>query len=319
LWNEQNNTSGPIGEVAAANIETDKMVISVKNVFRALSDNRPGDLKQRVSEINVSLRVIEGLMTKWPQSKQYLADDVVQVRASVMDFLNGVQQYSLNNPIPESFTWYGKEYYFHNEKILALCNSKTGVIEAVNKFKLNSGIFALPASKEPPMFKSRVAEVYDEQKDRKMPTPEEMMKLIEKRKNETADKGAKSFSTNIKKEEIKAGQTFEMDKLYFDADSTNINPGSTKALDELYDFLVKNPKVTIEVGGHTNNLPPEDYCDLLSEKRAKSVAQYIIKKGISEQRVSFKGYGKRQPIATNETSGGRKRNQRVEVKIIKVE
>jgi len=54
-------------------------------------------------------------------------------------------------------------------------------------------------------------------------------------------------------------------------------------------------------------------------KRAKAVANYLIKKGIKEKRVSFKGYGKRRPIATNATPSGRKKNQRVQIMITSVE
>jgi outer membrane protein OmpA-like peptidoglycan-associated protein len=54
----------------------------------------------------------------------------------------------------------------------------------------------------------------------------------------------------------------------------------------------------------------------LSSARAKAVADYLIAKGISRERIQYRGYGKRQPIDTNETPEGRRRNQRVEIKII---
>ncbi|RMD97408.1 MAG: OmpA family protein, partial [Bacteroidetes bacterium] len=54
----------------------------------------------------------------------------------------------------------------------------------------------------------------------------------------------------------------------------------------------------------------------LSTERAKAVADYLILKGIDPERLKYKGYGKRQPIDTNRTAAGRKRNQRVEIKIL---
>jgi len=112
------------------------------------------------------------------------------------------------------------------------------------------------------------------------------------------------------------GQTIRVDKLYFTADSSTIEPSSYAVLEEIYNFLKDNDKVVIEVGGHTNSLPEDAYCDKLSSSRAKNVAEYLYDKGIPKSRISYKGYGKRQPIASNQTVDGRKKNQRVEIKIV---
>lgn len=72
----------------------------------------------------------------------------------------------------------------------------------------------------------------------------------------------------------------------------------------------------VEIGGHTNSIPPHEYCDRLSTARAQNVAEYLREKGILVEQVQFKGYGKRVPIASNETAAGRLKNQRVELKII---
>ena len=87
-------------------------------------------------------------------------------------------------------------------------------------------------------------------------------------------------------------------------------------MDEIVSFLKENTNITIEVGGHTNNIPTDDYCDKLSSNRAKAVADYLISHGLIAERVLYKGYGKRNPIATNNTLEGRKKNQRVEIKIL---
>jgi len=110
-----------------------------------------------------------------------------------------------------------------------------------------------------------------------------------------------------------------MEQLQFDADSIVLKPDFYPLLDELYDFLDENPGVVVEIGGHTNSLPPDAVCDQLSSARAKAVAEYLIARGILDKRVFHKGYGKRQPIATNTTPEGRKRNQRVEVKILQLQ
>ncbi|MEO1624020.1 MAG: OmpA family protein [Bacteroidota bacterium] len=117
---------------------------------------------------------------------------------------------------------------------------------------------------------------------------------------------------------ISSGQIIRLEKLYFDADSSRIKPESTPMLNELSRFLRANTSITIEVGGHTNNIPETEYCDRLSTARAKSVVEYLQANGVDSNRLNFKGYGKRKPIASNKTVSGRRRNQRVEVKILSV-
>jgi outer membrane protein OmpA-like peptidoglycan-associated protein len=117
---------------------------------------------------------------------------------------------------------------------------------------------------------------------------------------------------------LEKGEAVRMEKLLFQADSASIDQSSIPTLEELYQFLYDNPTIVVEIGGHTNSLPSDEYCDQLSAARAKATADFIIAKGIDAKRLIYKGYGKRQPIATNMTPEGRRRNQRVEVKIVKL-
>ncbi|MCB0580580.1 MAG: OmpA family protein, partial [Phaeodactylibacter sp.] len=117
---------------------------------------------------------------------------------------------------------------------------------------------------------------------------------------------------------VRSGQTIQMQKLQFEADSTNITEDNRPILDEIFVFLKDNPSIVVEIGGHTNNLPPPEYCDQLSTARARSVAEYLVQKGIAPERVFYKGYGKRKPLFSNATEDGRRRNQRVEVKILRL-
>ncbi|MGE5354676.1 MAG: OmpA family protein [Deltaproteobacteria bacterium] len=127
--------------------------------------------------------------------------------------------------------------------------------------------------------------------------------------------GEASFA-DIEAKDIKVGQVLQIENLYFFADSVEITNSSKPVLDEVYNFLSANMDIYVEIGGHTNNIPPDDYCDKLSTSRAKNIAEYLINRGIDRSRVSFKGYGKRFPIASNETAEGRRKNQRVELKIL---
>ncbi len=118
---------------------------------------------------------------------------------------------------------------------------------------------------------------------------------------------------------LSSGQILQVSRIAFDADSTDVLPSSYPTLNEIALFLKQNPAVTIEVGGHTNNVPPPEFCDNLSTHRAKSVADYIANKGIAPDRVVYKGYGKRKPKYSNNHKEGRAKNQRVEIKILSLQ
>ncbi|MFZ2897088.1 MAG: OmpA family protein [Saprospiraceae bacterium] len=125
--------------------------------------------------------------------------------------------------------------------------------------------------------------------------------------------------TDLDPKTLRVGQTIQIENLYFEADSSKIKDESYAVLNEIYDFLSANANVVVEIGGHTNGNPPHDYCDRLSTDRAKAVADYLAIRGIPRARIQYKGYGKRQPIASNANAEGRQRNQRVEIKILSFE
>lgn len=107
-------------------------------------------------------------------------------------------------------------------------------------------------------------------------------------------------------------------KLFFKADSSKIEPESFEGLDEIAEFLIDNPELVVEVGGHTNGVPDHAYCNRLSTARAKEVRAYFVGKGVNAAQIKYKGYGKHNPIATNRTIDGRRKNQRVELKVLEI-
>lgn len=77
-----------------------------------------------------------------------------------------------------------------------------------------------------------------------------------------------------------------------------------------------NPSLAIEICGHTDNTGEDEYNQALSEKRAKSVSDFLTQRGINASRTRFKGCGSTQPVATNSTASGRQLNRRVEFIIL---
>mgnify|MGYP002150380926 CR=1 FL=1 len=127
--------------------------------------------------------------------------------------------------------------------------------------------------------------------------------------NLTKEFGAQIISARL----VRLSEKIILDNLYFDANKSIIKPESFEELNRLYEFLKANPGTTIEIGGHTNGLCSESYCEKLSLNRANAVREYLINKGIDGIRISTFGYGSTQPIDSNNTPEGRKRNQRVEI------
>ena len=118
---------------------------------------------------------------------------------------------------------------------------------------------------------------------------------------------------------IKVGQIIPMNNIFFDANKSTLKPASTAELERVLAFLQKKSNLIIEVGGHTNGWCSSSFAHELSMDRSKAVADYLIEHGISEHRIQFRGYGKTKPVATNDTIAGRKKNQRVELKILEIE
>jgi outer membrane protein OmpA-like peptidoglycan-associated protein len=128
---------------------------------------------------------------------------------------------------------------------------------------------------------------------------------------------AQAEKLEIKKEEIKVGQVFQLENVYFDFNKWDLLPASYTELDKVVKFMTENPKVEIELSGHTDNVGKPDYNMNLSQKRAESVRAYVLSRGVDSKRITAKGYGMNKPIASNETSMGRDQNRRVEFMITK--
>jgi len=102
--------------------------------------------------------------------------------------------------------------------------------------------------------------------------------------------------------------------IYFPFNVGQISKEDQKKLDELAEYLLKNPTVRIEIGGHTDTIASKEYNIRLSRIRAQNVFDYLKKKGIPENRMEIKAYYYSQPAADNSTEEGRAKNRRVSFK-----
>ena len=115
---------------------------------------------------------------------------------------------------------------------------------------------------------------------------------------------------------VKKGNAVVLKNLYFDVDSSQLKPSSYAELKKLALFLTVNPDVKIEIAGHTDDSGDAAYNMELSKLRAKSVYDYLIKKRIDPERITYKGYGNTQPVVDNATSAGKAQNRRVVIVIL---
>ncbi len=125
-----------------------------------------------------------------------------------------------------------------------------------------------------------------------------------------------SLELNFKLQPIEIGATVNLKSVLFQQGTPNLLPESNEELDEVVEFLKLNPKVEIELSGHTDNRGVHEHNVKLSQKRCDVVKDYLVSKGISGKRISGKGYGGSKPIADNKTEATRRLNRRVEFTIV---
>ncbi len=118
---------------------------------------------------------------------------------------------------------------------------------------------------------------------------------------------------------IKAGESIVLNNIFYDTDKYDLKDESKVELGKLITFLTKNPKINFEISGHTDNVGTKPYNQTLSEKRAKSVYDYLLAKGIPVSRMISKGYGDSKPVADNNSETGRAKNRRTEFMITSLE
>ena len=115
---------------------------------------------------------------------------------------------------------------------------------------------------------------------------------------------------------LEVGTQFQLDNIYFESGKATLLHKSFKELDKLYNALNNAPEVVIQINGHTDNQGSQEDNLILSEARAKAVADYLIKKGINQENIKTQGHGETLPIALNDTNEGRQLNRRVECLVL---
>lgn len=127
----------------------------------------------------------------------------------------------------------------------------------------------------------------------------------------------KPFQLDIPLQPIDTGHVVELKNVFFDVNKWDLKPESRAELDKLVNFLVKNPKVKIEISGHTDNSGDRKLNITLSANRAKAVFDYLVANGhIAADRLQYKGYADLKPKVPNDTPENKAKNRRTEFKVL---
>ncbi len=115
---------------------------------------------------------------------------------------------------------------------------------------------------------------------------------------------------------IEVGQSIRLNNIFFEIAKSKLKKESFSELNRVAEFLMNNPDIKIEIGGHTDNVGKAASNVKLSQARAAAVASYIISKGVPKDKIVSKGYGMTKPVASNKTKTGKAQNRRVEFTIL---
>ncbi|MCU0848525.1 MAG: PQQ-binding-like beta-propeller repeat protein [Spirochaetes bacterium] len=128
--------------------------------------------------------------------------------------------------------------------------------------------------------------------------------------------GKKDSDRTINLDKIEKGGTIVVENIYFEINEAYLKKESLNILDRIIQAIKENARVKIEVRGHTDSTGTRDHNQKLSVKRADAVVDYMIKNGISPERLRSKGFGQDKPIADNGSEAGRKKNRRTEFQVL---
>ena len=124
------------------------------------------------------------------------------------------------------------------------------------------------------------------------------------------------FTVDIPLQPIEAGANIVLKNIFFETKKFDLKPESTGELDKLILLLNDNPRLKIQIDGHTDNVGQDKDNLLLSNNRARAVVAYLLGQGINPQRLSYKGFGASKPMADNATEKGKTLNRRTELSVI---
>jgi outer membrane protein OmpA-like peptidoglycan-associated protein len=104
-----------------------------------------------------------------------------------------------------------------------------------------------------------------------------------------------------------------MSDVLFDTGSYTLKPGAREKLAKISGVLLSHPGLSMQIEGHTDSVGTDEFNQQLSERRSGMVRDFLVDQGVAASTITARGFGKTQPVATNDTPEGRQRNRRVDL------
>ncbi|MDR0692576.1 MAG: OmpA family protein [Prevotellaceae bacterium] len=217
---------------------------------------------------------------------EFVIESTVQIKGTEMVTLNGVVTNEQKNPV---------------KAVISIFNTRTGIEVAQFESNAATGQFTLPVpvgsnyamlvTAPGYMFQSQNINVPYGTKSRDLYRYVELLKM-------------------------EVDKSVALRNVFFDFGQYIPTAASFKELNVLFQLMVDQPNIKVEISGHTDNRGSLRANQILSERRAKAIVDFLIRNGIDPARLSYVGYGYERPIAPNTTVEGRSQNRRTEFKII---
>lgn len=123
-------------------------------------------------------------------------------------------------------------------------------------------------------------------------------------------------TSDLELRKIAVGSAYKLNNIRFATNSSELNKASKNIISDFAGFLKENPRVNVAIHGHTDSAGDAAANMILSNDRAKSVYDFLIKSGITSSRLSYRGFGQTKPVVSNENEEGRSKNRRTEFVIM---
>ena len=142
---------------------------------------------------------------------------------------------------------------------------------------------------------------------------EEARLQAEAERKKLRDQLREQLSVILITRETARGLIVNLSDVLFDTGQSTLRPGAREKLARISGILNAHPELKLEIEGHTDSVGGDSYNQALSERRAESVKAYLIVNGVKPDSIAARGFGKRSPVADNNTASGRQQNRRVEI------
>jgi outer membrane protein OmpA-like peptidoglycan-associated protein len=215
---------------------------------------------------------------------EFVIESAVQEKGTEMVTLNGVVANEQKNPV---------------KAVISIFNTRTGIEVAQFESNAATGQFALPVPAGANYALLVMAPGY-----------------IFQSQNVNVPFGSRVRDLYVELLKMEVDKSVALRNVFFDFGQYIPTAASFKELNVLYQLMIDQPNIKVEISGHTDNRGSLKSNQILSERRAKAIVDFLIRNGIDPARLTFVGYGYERPVAPNTTVEGRSQNRRTEFKIV---